>query len=251
MLTTENISEWFQNYTDKFKTDGELPPMLPLKKKHSIRVCQISSAIAQSMEWNEPEDEVTAQSVGLLHDVGRFPQYRDYQTFQDSASIDHGDLSAQILADEFTWDASDNFKNTVLTAVKYHNKKDLPTNMTLHTYKWAALIRDADKIDIFRMVQTRIDKGTIYDMLPRHKHVEGLSQKLVEEITNTGKGSYANARSLQDYRLIQLTWGCDLNYPVSAITLKSEGIFERICADLKPYGIEELTDKLMGKIEAM
>ncbi len=252
MLTIEKVYEWFDSYTKEFITGGEMPPMLLMKKKHSRRVAAISAAIAESMRWDEEHDELTAHSVGLLHDIGRFPQYRDYETFQDSVSIDHGDKSADMLEKDFDWeDMSEIFKRTVITAVKYHNKRELPTNLPLTVYKWAALIRDADKIDIFRMVQNRIDNGTIFDMLPRHKVVEGLNPALVKEISETGKGSYTNARSLQDYRLIQLTWGCDLNYSVSSVTLRSEGIFERICSDLKQYDIEPLLIKLMSKIDAI
>ena len=114
-----------------------------------------------------------------------------------------------------------------------NNKIEIPPSTPLAQYRWCALARDADKIDVFRMVQSRIDNGTIYDMLPRHKRVTGLTPALVEEVRATGRGSYLNARSLQDYRLIQLTWGLDLNFPVSAVTLREEGIFDRIAEDLK------------------
>jgi hypothetical protein len=101
------------------------------------------------------------------------------------------------------------------------------------------------------MVEERIDKGTIFEMLPRHQLTEGLSPDLVEEIRMTGSGSYSNARSLQDYRLIQLTWGCDLNFPVSVNTVKEERIIERIREDLRPFGINELVDNLINRIYAM
>jgi hypothetical protein len=127
----------------------------------------------------------------------------------------------------------------------------VPTDIKLGAYKWSCLVRDADKIDIYRMVEERIDKGTIFEMLPRHQLTEGLSPDLVEEIRMTGSGSYSNARSLQDYRLIQLTWGCDLNFPVSVNTVKEERIIERIREDLRPFGINELVDNLINRIYAM
>lgn len=103
-------------------------------------------------------------------------------------------------------------KFLVVSAVKYHNKKDIPTNISLSAYKWAALISDMDKIDIFRMVQNRIDNGTIFDMLPRHRHVEGLSPALVEEIDKSGRGSYCNAKFFRTTGSYSLQ-GCDLNFP--------------------------------------
>ena len=43
-------------------------------------------------------------TAGLLHDVGRFPQYSMYGTFFDSASVDHGCLGAEIITEKFDWE---------------------------------------------------------------------------------------------------------------------------------------------------
>lgn len=252
MFSTETSTKWFEVYTDKFKTDGILPPMLALKKEHSKRVSAICVAMAESMEWEEDNDRWLAYTIGLLHDTGRFTQYSKYETFLDSESLDHGDLAVEILQREFDWDSiSTNNKEIILKAVKYHNKIDVPTNMPLSAYRWACLVRDADKIDIFHMIQNRIDNGTIFELLPRHKQTHGLSQKLIEEIKRDGKGSYSNAKSLQDYRLIQLTWGCDLNFPVAVVSLQEDGIFERIRSDLSPYRIDDLVETLLRRISSI
>lgn len=252
MYQIEATEKWFNDYTDSFKTNGKLEPLQQLKLKHSRRVQELSSAIVESLGWNEPNDAWLAHAAGLLHDTARFEQYRDYKTFQDSASFDHGDRGADILEREFDWSGiEDGDRRKVLEAVRQHNKLSVPTGLTLSVYRWCAVVRDADKIDVFRMVQHRMDNGTIYEMLPRHKQVEGLSPALVDEIRKTGLGSYANARSLQDYRLIQLTWALDLNYPVSVVTLKDEGIFDRIAQDLRPYGVGDIVDSLMKKIDGI
>lgn len=252
MFSTDRTNKWFKRFTDKYKIDGTFHPMLDLKFKHSKRVSAICSEIADSMGWEEEGDSWQAASVGLLHDVGRFTQYRDYSTFFDSLSVDHGDLGAEIIMNEFDWHGiPDILKGHIISAVKFHNKKEIPSGLKLGAYKWSCLVRDADKIDIYRMVEERIDNGTIFEMLPRHQMAEGLSAELVEEIRMTGSGSYSQARSLQDYRLIQLTWGCDLNFPVSVATLKEEKIVERIREDLSSYGINDLVDKLINQIYSM
>ena len=252
VFSTDRTNEWFKVFTDSYKTEGILHPMLDLKLKHSKRVSEICSEIADSMGWDEYGDSWLAHTSGLLHDVGRFPQYSKYGTFFDSVSVDHGDLGAEIISREFDWEGiPENFRENVISAVKFHNKKLVPTDIKLGAYKWSCLVRDADKIDIFRMVEERIDKGTIFEMLPRHQSAEGLSSDLVEEIRKTGSGSYSNASSLQDYRLIQLTWGCDLNFPVSVATIKEEKIIERIREDLLPFGITDLVDDLISRIYSM
>ena len=70
----------------------------------------------------------------------------------------------------------------------------------------------------------------------------------MEEIEREGLGSYNNACSLQDYRLIQLTWGVDLNFSVSVDILQKENIFDKIIEDLKDYDIDYLIEKLMERI---
>ena len=252
MFSTDWTNKWFKSFTDNYKTEGIPHAMLDLKFKHSKRVSLICSEIADSMGWDEYGDSWLAHTAGLLHDVGRFPQYSKYGTFFDSVSVDHGDLGAEIISREFDWEGiPENFRENVISAVKFHNKKLVPTDIKLGAYKWSCLVRDADKIDIFRMVEERIDKGTIFEMLPRHQSAEGLSSDLVEEIRKTGSGSYSNASSLQDYRLIQLTWGCDLNFPVSVATIKEEKIIERIREDLLPFGITDLVDDLISRIYSM
>ncbi len=250
MYSTEKTEKWFKAHVDSFRVNGALENMQELKRKHSWRVCGIACAIAESLEWDEENDKWLAHAIGLLHDTARFEQYRDYKTFADAASFDHGDRGAEILAANFDWEGIEGRdREKVLAAVRCHNKIEIPPKTPLAQYRWCALARDADKIDVFRMVQSRIDNGTIYDMLPRHKKVTGLSPALVEEIRATGRGSYKNARSLQDYRLIQLTWGLDLNFPVSAVTLREEGIFDKIADDLKEYGIDDVINMLTEKIE--
>ncbi len=250
MYSNEKTERWFKRHVDSFRVDGALENMQELKRKHSWRVCGIALAIAESLGWNEEREKRLAHAIGLLHDAARFEQYRDYKTFQDAVSFDHGDRGAEMLERGFDWeDTNPGDKDKILAAVRFHNKIEIPPSTPLAQYRWCALARDADKIDVFRMVQSRINAGTIYDMLPRHQKAADLSPALVEEVQATGRGSYKNARSLADYRLIQLTWGLDLNFPVSVVTLREEGIFTAIADDLQKYGAGGLAAGLMEKID--
>jgi hypothetical protein len=42
----------------------------------------------------------TGPAVALLHDVGRFPQYRRWRTFRDSESDNHARLSLEVIRHE-------------------------------------------------------------------------------------------------------------------------------------------------------
>ena len=42
-----------------------------------------------------------ARLAALFHDVSRFKQYREFQTFRDADSFDHGEMSAEIFLHDF------------------------------------------------------------------------------------------------------------------------------------------------------
>ena len=132
--------------------------------------------------------------LGMLHDIGRFEQVRRYGTFQDGQSVNHAALSADILfggpgvnqADSeaeavpaakeapvheeqkacgiiwrFLEDSSED--RLIEKAVRLHNVYHLPEKMTEREYRFATLLRDADKIDILR-VNCETPRSEIYDI---------------------------------------------------------------------------------------
>ena len=98
--------------------------------------------------------------AGLLHDIGRFEQARRYGTFVDSLSVDHAELSTDLLfaeglADRFPQDGlPEDWRNIAETAVRQHNKLKPAETPDDRTRRFIDLIRDADKTDIFRVIAT-------------------------------------------------------------------------------------------------
>ena len=86
---------------------------------------------------------------GLLHDYGRFYQWRDYKTFNDRKSVDHGDFAVYKLFDNkeienYYTDIND--YEIIYEAIKYHNKYIVPDDVSSRLM--CNIVRDADKIDI-------------------------------------------------------------------------------------------------------
>lgn len=121
------------------------------KQSHSIRVMNIMKKLAEELKL-ENEDTELAKLIGLLHDIGRFDQYKKYKTFKDHLSIDHADLGAEILFNqnqikEYTNDEK-NYE-IIKKAIVNHNKYELNTDeLTEREELFCKLIKDADKIDI-------------------------------------------------------------------------------------------------------
>lgn len=92
-IDLEHAKDEFLNYTKKYDLSNE---NIKRKQLHSLRVMQISENIARSLNLNE-EGVTLAMLIGLLHDIARFEQYTQYQTFKDFISFDHGDYALKIL----------------------------------------------------------------------------------------------------------------------------------------------------------
>ena len=112
------------------------------------------------------------------------------------------------------------------------------------------LVRDADKIDVFRLVQDHIVNGKIDELLPRHKISAPLSEPVLREIEEYGYASYMNASSLADFLLMQITWLLDINYAASMKILDDLGSVEKIVSQL-PLNKRALNvlDLLLEKVD--
>ncbi|MDO9542003.1 MAG: HD domain-containing protein, partial [Kiritimatiellia bacterium] len=86
----KSLSTWFEEYVHQFTgPDGDLPAMLKLKLDHSRRVAANTADIGQDLGF-DAGDTRTAIILGLFHDIGRFTQFVNHQTFRDEHSFDHG-----------------------------------------------------------------------------------------------------------------------------------------------------------------
>lgn len=63
---------------------------------HSYEVARNSYSIACTLGLNEDKRNF-CYLMGLTHDLGRFEQWKLYQTYNDRKSVDHGDLSCELL----------------------------------------------------------------------------------------------------------------------------------------------------------
>lgn len=139
-------------------------PKIKLKIAHTFRVAALADTIAHSLALS-PDDCNFAWVSGLLHDVGRFEQLRRYHTFNDARSVNHGALSADILFREGKindYGIPEDWYPMLESVIRMHNIYQLPDSLTQTEHRFAAILRDADKVDIFRVnCETPLEE--IYD----------------------------------------------------------------------------------------
>ncbi len=230
------LQRWFDAYVDRFRQpSGSLEPMLELKYVHCGRVAGVAEGIAADLGW--PADEVRlARTVGLLHDVGRFSQFRQFGTYHDPVSVDHGQRGCEVLAAERALEpCPEDLARLIRSTVRLHNARVLPPALGPAAGRFVRLVRDADKIDALRIFDEAIETGSLQDNpeicwnMPRHGP---LSQRLLEDLGQGRIGSYAEVKSVDDFQLVLLSWAFDLQFPPARRRARAAGYFDRMLGRL-------------------
>ena len=121
------------------------------KVEHTYEVAELCDEIARG-EGRPPADVDLAWLCGLLHDIGRFEQLRQWGTFSDADSRSHAALGIQALKDEmgkFTGDPE--WAHIIERAVALHSDFRLPSGLGARERLFCTITRDADKVDILRV----------------------------------------------------------------------------------------------------
>lgn len=218
------IQGWFRRFTDEYReVDGVLHPLLQIKLEHSERVSNLCTHIALACGWASPSVE-SAAMAGLLHDVARFPQYRDHKTFLDAKSLDHGCAGYRILtgSQSLLYLLPKSRHAQILDSVRYHNKREIPSELSEESLHLLQLVRDADKLDIMVVIARAMANGQIqqYPELLINVDLDGPpSQTLIDEIRIHRRSSYEHVRTLADVNLLRLSWVYALHYRPSLVYL--------------------------------
>jgi len=251
------LRQHFNNYVDSFRdVDTKLHPMMELKLQHSLRVADEARGIATDLGWAESE-VILAEAIGLFHDVGRFLQYQKYQTYYDPKSVNHGCLGFQILTDsDWLNPVTADEKTIVLESVRLHNVHSLPADLSAELKKFVDLVRDADKLDIYHVVNSAFDKqdlkenpGIMWNM-PRDFSPDSI---ILKDLRARRQASYLDVKSQADFCLLQLCWIYDLNYQPALRRIHERNIVDRLAGrlpenDLLAQAVSELKDFVKNSV---
>ena len=202
MINFTKAKEIFENYTSQFDMTNN---GIKRKKEHSLRVASISRMIAEK----ENLDPDLGELIGLFHDIARFEQIKRFNSFSDrKTGFDHGDEGAKFI-EENGWlkDITDDrsLDSIIYKSIINHNKRFIANDLSEEELKYAKLIRDADKIDIYYL--TNVD----------FFHVLGVDDKTIEEIRNE-KISYEAFNEVMSCHQLDLALGTnDVNVVMTIV----------------------------------
>ncbi|WP_421077531.1 HD domain-containing protein [Methanothermococcus sp. Ax23] len=220
---------WFKDYVSKYNLDPKDQENINLKIYHTYRVCDEITDIGNSLNLNEL-DMFLAKTIALFHDIGRFEQYAKYKTFSDAKSEDHALLGIKILLENNILGELDNSHvEIIINAIKYHNKAKIPNNLDAKSLLFAKLIRDADKLDIWRVVIDYYEKKSDNEKIGLGFLDEPyISDETYYAVKNKEIVGYEKVKTINDLKLLQMAWIYDINFHRTFEIIKERNYLKRI-----------------------
>ena len=235
------MEECFRQYArDFYSADEQIQRNILLKEEHTAYVVRYCAELAAVLELGE-NDRQLAAIIGLFHDIGRFKQYTLYRTFSDRKSVNHAVLGLEELQG-LKW--LSRFKSRERKCIEFaimnHNTLAIPAAADPWFRLHAAIVRDADKLDIYRVLEP---DGKI----PLE---ENLAPSLLDDLQRGRQSDYRNMISTDDHKLIRLNWIYDVNFSWTMRQIAAKGYVPAILDSLpKTSTMEDIRLRLFDYME--
>ena len=239
MINIENAKKELVNHVNELQIDN---PRVQMKVGHIIRVAQNCKKLATNLKLTKEKIQL-AELIGLLHDIGRFEQYKILDK-DKKEKFDHGEAGVEVLKkDNYIrkYIEKNTYDDIIYTAVYEHNKYQLSEGLSQEKELFCKIIRDADKLDLI------YEGAVIYWEEPeRMRQVEEgrLSEKMLEDVYQTRLADGRNSISETDQILRFASYVFDVNFSYSFKVLKECDYVSKMI-DKFHYQIPETKEKMM------
>jgi len=200
--------------------------LIRLKCVHTLNVVKAILLLCEKMNLSD-EDTKLAFYIGLFHDLGRFMEVNRQKVF-NNLKFDHGAYSNKILFNDgfinnFNIDKKDYL--LIKKAIYYHNKKNLGNNLDLRELFFCKLLRDADRIDIFRSLIEKKDGSLVFDYVS--------SQKLLDSFYNSKSIDIKDLQTKGDRVILRFGFVKLFSFNKSSELLNELGYFDDYVNSIK------------------
>lgn len=245
MIDIKEAKIELMNHIDSMKLDN---PRVEIKRWHTMRVAENCKKIAIELGLNEEEIEL-AELIGVLHDIGRFEQYKifdkntDLKVLDITKKFDHGKEGVKVLKkDNYIrkYIEDDKYDQIIYTAILEHNQYALSEGLSKEEELFSKIIKDADKLDL---MYEAID---IYWQTPeRIQEIEEgkLAEKMIESFyeQKLSKNRYKKSEVDQILRFISFIY--DINFKCSYQIIKENDYITKM-VDRFNFKFSETKDEL-------
>ena len=245
MIDLEKARLAFEEYLEQFCREDE---KIKLKIVHTKGVVRCAAKICDGMGLSR-EDCDLAQLIALLHDIGRFEQLRQFDSFWPE-TMDHASYGVELLfgtsrmirkfVPEDKWD------EVIRVAIAKHSDFALEGISDERKLMHARIIRDADKLDNCRVKLE--DDFEAFLGVPAEKVSSSVITRKVREDALAGRSILSSDRvTPMDYWVSYLVYFYDLNYRASLDIVEENDYVRRLIRRI-PY-LDPDTGRVMEELE--
>ena len=227
-MNRDFVISQFKSYVADFDTVDE---GILLKFTHSLRVSAWCERLAKALHLSQ-DDVDLAWLIGVLHDIGRFEQLREYHTFIDYQSMDHAKYGARYLFQDGHirdfW--QDDSQDAVMeAAISQHNVYRLADDLSPRQRLFCQLIRDADKLDIFKVCADGLRKGqNVWRVDDSDVENQPISEAVMKEARQKKLVPTQVKKTFMDFYVGTLCFYFDLVYDESRKLAREQGDFAEL-----------------------
>ncbi len=229
---TKISGEVFEAYIGSFSgLTTEQRNNFTIKRDHSFRVSDNARQIAGYLKLDDEDVKLTVMA-GIFHDIGRFKQLIEFNTWNDGESFDHAEIAIVFLKElDLFRSLSEENREIVFTAISNHNKIELPHKLPRRQFIHACLLRDADKLDIYKVLtdyyadkSQKPNHALTWDM-PAARQI---SPGVAKEVLAGNLVSKNLVKNEIDVKIMQFSWVFDINFKPSFEIVFKNRFLEKI-----------------------
>lgn len=241
-----NLIEAVKSFKEYLRAYDVSDGNIELKIRHTYGVVSASEYITKNLELDN-EDIQLAKLIALLHDIGRFEQVKVTESFMDNKKFDHAEYGVEILFKNKlirSFIKEDKYDNIIYKAIINHNKYKIEEGLNEKELLHAKIIRDADKLDNFRVKE--VDKlENIFPMKynPDTIVYENITKKVYEDFMNKKSILRDDIVNQVDMWISYVAFIFDLNFEASLKYVEEKGYIDKL-VDRIEYKNEDTKQKM-------
>lgn len=244
MIDLQKAQVAFKEFIEGFNNQDDLG--FNLKVVHTMHVVKNAKYITEQKNLSK-EDIELAQLIAYLHDIGRFEELKTFKGFE-SAKNDHALCGSKILFEDnhirdFILD--DSYDSIIKKTIENHNKLKIEPGLTERELLHAKIIRDADKLDNFRVNRDeRIEElspGKISKIDELNNSL--ISDKVYESVLKNECVDVHDRVYPLDYWICLLAYVFDINFKETFEVIK-ENNYINVLVDKFNYSNEDTLEKM-------
>lgn len=232
----DKAKQAFEKYIDNYNKKDK---SINLKYIHTYKVAELMGELAYHLKLKKEEIEL-AKIIGLLHDIGRFEQIKQYKEMSDN-NMDHADFGCHYLFSDYhirDFGINEDSKEAriIEKAIRNHNKLKIEDGLDEEELLYAKMIRDMDKVDIFRTLAINFEMKF---------NADEVTQNILKQFNNKSIIDMTLVKTDSDSTISFLAFIFDINFDESYDILVETDNFDLFLSSVE---VSENSEKLWRKL---